>query len=121
MELKPPPSFAEPFDLTAVIRRNADYLASQLEVALTRTAPNEEAREKFTKQWVASLKDTAALIEEVKRLYRVLQHLKEAHLPFAGNPGEPVICTACSLEGARVPWPCEVYRTVTAALPACTP
>lgn len=63
------------------------------------------------------LKDAAASLGEISRLHHELEQLQRKHMPLAGEPGAPVVCTGCSLHGAQVPWPCETYAFTAANLP----
>ena len=125
MELKPPPRVGaafSPFDLDAALRRNAEFVVAVVEFGFTNDpAVREAAAERYKAQWAQSLQDHAEALEEIKRLHGMLRALREQHLPFAGEAGAPAMCTACSLHGAQIAWPCDLYRTITAALPERKP
>jgi hypothetical protein len=81
------------------------------------SAPNPDAAKKFTEGFQHFIADQQSLLAEVKRLYEVLESFKRAHMPLAGEPGAPAVCTSCSMHGGQVPWPCEIYRVASRALP----
>ena len=111
------------FDLSTISKRNADNLMSYLKCSLPGPggARDETAAIALSTALPQSMTDQLMLLAEVKRLYEVLDGLKRTHMPLAGEPGAPVVCTGCSLHGAQVPWPCEVYSTVASAMPERRP
>lgn len=111
------------FDYDTVSKRNAQFLAAYLKAAFMSggAEPSEEVQRDIAERIQQSMTDQLGLLAEVKRLYEALEGFKRAHMPLAGQPGAPVLCTGCSLHGAQVPWPCETYRGASAALPERKP
>lgn len=109
---------AQEYDRAAVTRRSTAFAAEFLKAALTGGSMEDEAAErKFAEGFKDLLADSLASLKEVTRLYARFEELKRRHLPFAGEPGAPALCTACSLHGGQLAWPCEVYRFADASVP----
>lgn len=111
------------FDYDAISQRNAQLLTAYLKATLLSggAEPSEEVQKDIAERIQQSMTDQLGLLAEVKRLYGVLDGFKRSHMPLAGEPGAPVLCTGCSLHGAQVLWPCETYRGASAALPERRP
>ena len=111
----------KPFNLAEVTRRNADFLVAYLTIAMGGVRPDEEQSHEISKRLIEHLTDSAQALDEIKRLYAVLEELQRRHMPLAGTPGAAVLCEGCSLHGAQVPWPCETYTQAGKALPERRP
>lgn len=111
------------FDLETISKRNADSLMSYLKCSLPGPggARDEASAVALLRGLPQAMADQLMLMAEIKRLYDALEGFKRAHMPLAGEPGAPVLCTGCSLHGAQVPWPCEVYSAASAAMPERRP
>jgi hypothetical protein len=105
----------EKFDLTSVMRRNAQILGAYLKVSFG--DQSDMVVGKLAEGLPQMIRDFIATTGEVQRMYEALKGMKGKHMPFAGEPGAPAICTSCSLHGGQVPWPCETYNAAVAALP----
>jgi hypothetical protein len=114
---------AKEFDLAAVEASHGEFLATYLQISLGAAPPDpgSDQAKSTAKQMGEFMVNAISALGEVKRLYGVLESLQRKHLPMAGEPGAPTMCTGCSLHGAQAPWPCEVYATVTKALPERRP
>jgi hypothetical protein len=118
-----PAPLDQKFDLDEIGKRNADFLVTYIKLSFSApgTEPDPEMAQALPKKLIQALTDQAALLSEVKRLYGVLEGFKRGHMPLPGDPGAPVLCTGCSLHGARVLWPCETYKGADSALPERKP
>lgn len=48
---------------------------------------------------------------EIGRMRTVMTDVRQTHLPMPSTvPGMPVICQACSMDGAPVPWQCGAWK-----------
>lgn len=110
---------AAPFDYEAVSKRQADFMLAFLKSVLGGPDPSTgpDAARVFKDGFNKFLADAGDSLSEVKRLHDRLNELKSRHMPFAGTPGAPAKCTTCSMHGAEVAWPCEVYTFADASLP----
>lgn len=111
----------EPFDLTKALMRNADFLVDFVHLSVGGGAPTTEQVEKHRGLLLGVVQDHGGALEEIKRLYGVLEGFRSRHMPHAGEPGAPAMCTTCSLSGTQVPWPCEIFNAASAALPERRP
>jgi hypothetical protein len=111
------------FDYETISKRNADFLITYLKMSFLApgTEPDPGVMEELPKKLTQLLTDQVLLLGEVKRVHAVLEGFKGKHMPLAGTPGAPVLCTGCSLHGAQVLWPCETYKLSDAALPERKP
>lgn len=114
----PPPAF----DLDTVNRRISDTARALIKAMVItgeaeRIESDEAAQRRFNDQLVHLVTDAVAATGELRRLYGRFEELQRRHAPFAGEPGAPAMCTACSLRGEQVPWPCEVYNFAAKSLP----
>jgi hypothetical protein len=117
------PDIDQTFDYETVSKRNSEFLVAYLKLTFGSAggALDEAAAESLSGKLMQSMTDQLMLLGEVKRLYEVLDGFKRGHMPLAGEPGAPVLCTGCSLHGAQVPWPCETYQAASKALPERRP
>lgn len=112
-------SIIETYDFEQINKRNAEFLVTFVKLSLT-GARGDMAEPLAVSLFAAlpqSLCDQSMALVEIKRLYDVMEGLKRHHMPLAGEPGAPVLCTGCSMHGTQVPWPCETYQVADKALP----
>ena len=115
----PPPA---PFDYTIVKERISNAARTLMTAMIIpaeaeRLMTDEIAGKQFADQLIHLVGDAMSTAGEVRRLYGRFEELQRKHVPFAGEPGAPAVCTGCSLHGVPVPWPCEVYNFAAKSLP----
>lgn len=111
-----------PFDLEKARTRTLDTTSVLLKLVLIPSeaaafAADPEAQHRWSQRLRELTTDALEATGEVARLYAQFRELQRRHMPIAGEPGAAAMCSSCSLHGAQVPWPCEVYNFAGKALP----
>jgi hypothetical protein len=80
--------------------------------------PTLEQGQALMKQITDAITTGASACSEVTRYRTAFADLREQHRPQPHpNPNAPgALCTACSLHGALVPWPCNAWTTAEKTL-----
>ena len=77
----------KPFNLAEASRRNADFLVTYLTIAMGGVRPDEEQSHEISKKLIEHLTDSAQALDEIKRLYAVLENLQRRHMPARWHSG----------------------------------
>lgn len=103
-------------DLEAIRTRNSAVIVSVISMTLGVKTLADVDPSLLWKQIMESLADVAVLGAEVNKLRDQLRTIRDLHSPAAsGDPTfQGAICTGCSLEGARVAWPCPTWKATEA-------
>lgn len=122
--MNPSSRTAEPFNFEKAQAANVEHIKTYIKLMMSPSSlenMDPELEQKIGMMPAEAMASCSTALSEIKRLYAVLDSLRRTHLPLAGEPGAPAVCTSCSMHGGQVPWPCEIYRVADKALPERMP
>lgn len=96
--------------------RMGDFFLKYMKSILGDKSLIESSPEQITELFSQFIADATYMIGEADRLRKVLTDLMQQHLPHPGEPGAPVICGYCSLNGSHIAWPCATYTAAQKGL-----
>lgn len=108
-----------PFNLDTATKSISNALLGFVRMSLDPSVKDDRAA---GEQIIAAIKDAilagSNACTEVKRLTDEFTTLRDTHQPRPhADPTQPgALCTACSLHGALIAWPCETWKAADKAL-----
>ncbi|MFJ9771150.1 hypothetical protein ACIRVF_07895 [Kitasatospora sp. NPDC101157] len=112
---------ASTFDLDAANKTIGNAMLGLIKLMLPvpgQEPPTPEHGQELMKQITDAMATGSRACSEVNRLREEFAHLRDRHRPQpTTDPTKPgVICSACSIHGALIPWPCDPWTTAENSL-----
>ena len=100
-----------PYDQEAAFKALTAFTVAYITLGRQGADVHDEVSEDFGDKIHAGMQAGIASAGEVARLRALIDRQRQIHLPMPSTtPGMPVVCQACSLDGAPVPWKCGVWK-----------